>query len=122
MQPYHPCLKADVDRSLFHRMAICCLGALALAVLRPITSADAHAAPSGWIYPFECCGDRDCRPVHDPEIRESPHGYVIGHTGEIVGYGDRRLRNSPDGEYHLCEIPGQAHPHAVCLFVPQRAS
>jgi hypothetical protein len=84
-------------------------------------AADAHVAPSGWAYPYQCCRDRDCRPVHNREVMEGPNGYVIAETGEVVGYGDPRLRNSPDGEFHLCAVPGTPSTKAICLFVPPRS-
>jgi hypothetical protein len=100
-----------------------CLSSVAAVAMlsSPVTSADAHAAPSGWIYPYQCCSDRDCQPVHHAEISEGPKGYVIGQTGEIVGYKDPRVRNSPDGEFHLCAIPGKTNAKAICLFVPPRS-
>ncbi|WP_245451147.1 hypothetical protein [Borborobacter arsenicus] len=91
-----------------------------LACLLVIPQAWGHAAPSGWAYPYQCCSDRDCHPVHG-HVTEGPSGYVIEDTGEIVGYGDPRLKNSPDGEFHLCAPNGSAKPRAICLFVPPRS-
>lgn len=99
-----------------------CVVAVMAIIAAHATPVDAHAAPSGWLYPLECCSNRDCQPVHNPEVSEGPKGYVIGKTGEIVGYQDPRVRSSPDGEFHLCEIPGQKNARAICLFVPPRAS
>jgi hypothetical protein len=101
----------------------CCQGALAGAAIlsASIDLAYAHAAPSGWLYPNQCCSNRDCRPLHDADVREGPNGYVIGPTGEIVGYKDPRVKNSPDGEFHLCARPGKSPGKAICLFVPPRS-
>ena len=33
-------------------------------------------------------------------IGEKPEGYVIQSTGEVVGYRDKRVKGSPDGEYY----------------------
>lgn len=93
-----------------------------LGSLVAISSARAHVAPSGWAYPYQCCSDRDCQPVHGTKITEGPDGYVVQDTGEIIGYQDPRLKNSPDGEFHLCAVPGNAKSGAICLFVPPRAS
>lgn len=94
------------------------VGILSSAVA--LSSADAHIAPSGWAYPYQCCSDRDCQPVHG-EISEGPDGYVVKDTGEIIGYQDPRLRYSPDGEFHLCAVPGKSKSNAICLFVPPRS-
>ncbi len=86
-----------------------------------LVKADAHSAPSGWFYPYECCSDRDCQPVHGTAVRERPEGYLVQKTGEIIGYGDPRLKVSPDGDFHLCLPPGSIRARAICLFVPPRS-
>lgn len=78
----------------------------------------AHDAPSGWSYPFSCCSSQDCRPVAAKAISERPQGYVINVTGEVVPYADKRIRSSPDGEYHWCSVAGEARSRTLCLFVP----
>ena len=80
----------------------------------------AHMAPTGWAYPYQCCSDRDCQPVHGTEVTEGPDGYVIKGTGEVLPYSDPRLKDSPDGEFHLCAAPGKRSA-AICLFVPPRS-
>ncbi|MBP2238814.1 hypothetical protein J2Z31_005355 [Sinorhizobium kostiense] len=80
---------------------------------------DAHSAPSGWYYPYQCCSDRDCQPVHDTAVVEGPEGYIVEETGEIIGYQDPRVKPSPDGEFHLCL--GTGNFLTRCLFVPPRA-
>ena len=99
--------------------------ALALLVL-PLAAgaaqtAAAHDAKSGWAYPFACCSGYDCREVKATLVRERPEGFVIGTTGEVVAYTDRRVRNSPDGEYHWCSVAGKDDGRTICLFVPPRA-
>ncbi|MQW58648.1 hypothetical protein GHK59_21870 [Sinorhizobium meliloti] len=83
--------------------------------------ADAHSAPSGWAYPYQCCSDRDCQPVHGAAVVEGPEGYVVEQTGEVIGYSDPRLKISPDDEFHLCMRPGSIRFRAICLFVPPRS-
>ncbi|MEX0409159.1 hypothetical protein ABGN05_26295 [Aquibium sp. LZ166] len=99
------------------------LGAIALAAVASGIAGDvgAHEAPSGWDYPFACCSGFDCRPVEPRVISERPEGYVIGSTGEVVAYSDRRVRNSPDGEFHWCSVAGKSDGRTICLFVPPRA-
>ncbi|WP_352649148.1 hypothetical protein [Mesorhizobium sp. M0408] len=49
--------------------------------------------------------------------REKPQGYVIQSTGEVAAYGDKRVKNSPDGEYHWCShLAGMDAGHTICLF------
>lgn len=78
----------------------------------------AHDAPSGWSYPFSCCSNQDCRPVATKAISEKPQGYVINITGEVVPYADKRVRVSPDGEFHWCSVAGEEKSRTLCLFVP----
>jgi len=79
------------------------------------------AKPEGWSYPFACCSGYDCRMVPQTSISERPDGYVIDRTGEVVGYQDARLKNSPDGEYHWCSVAGSDNGRTICLFVPPRS-
>ncbi len=83
-----------------------------------------HDAPSGWAYPVECCSNLDCREVADADVREGPDGYVIPATGEVVPYGDARVKDSPDGRFHWCALgDGLSRPRetsTICLFVPPR--
>ena len=93
----------------------------ALAGISAPSPAAAHTAPTGWAYPYNCCSNQDCRAVPDDKITERPEGYVIGQTGEVLGYSDSRLKNSPDGEYHWCSIAGSDTGRTICLFVPPRS-
>lgn len=87
----------------------------------------AHEAASGWSYPTACCSGTDCREVGDSRskatirIIEDPKGYRISTTGELIALGDRRLKNSPDGEFHWCSHGGRDTSGTICLFVPPRS-
>jgi hypothetical protein len=81
----------------------------------------AHQAPSGWTYPFSCCSTYDCRMVTSKSVSERPEGYVIAKTGEIIGYKDKRIKYSPDGDYHWCSVAGADNSRTICLFVPPRS-
>lgn len=102
--------------------------ALSWAILT--TDAEAHdamptaAQPNGWAYPFSCCSGIDCREVSsgpDGVVRETPEGYVIASTGEVVAYTDKRIKDSPDGAFHWCSVAGKDDSRTICLFVPPRA-
>jgi hypothetical protein len=73
---------------------------LALAPLAfPVAAHEAlptAAKPNGWNYPFSCCSGFDCREVPATNISERPEGYVIGGTGEVVSYADKRIKDSQD--------------------------
>ena len=97
--------------------AFCALIALPAAAHDAMPTA---AQPNGWTYPFACCSGYDCREVSDKAISERPEGYVIKGTGEIVGYSDARVKQSPDGEYHWCSVAGSNEGRTICLFVPPR--
>lgn len=82
------------------------------------------AKPNGWSYPFSCCSGYDCREVKAGEkgaVQETPKGYVIKATGELIPFGDTRIKNSPDGEYHWCSVAGADDSRTICLFVPPPA-
>jgi hypothetical protein len=101
----------------------------ALALALPFSSlpAIAHdaiptaAQPSGWTYPLACCSGIDCREVADEDIIESPEGYVIATTGEVIPMTSRKVRDSPDGVFHWCSVKGKPDGATICLFVPPRA-
>jgi hypothetical protein len=99
------------------------LGLLTVSSPFPAGAHDAMptaAQPNGWTYPFACCSGYDCRAVSDKAISERPEGYVINGTGEVVGYADARVKNSPDGEFHWCSVAGSNEGRTICLFVPPR--
>jgi hypothetical protein len=104
-----------------------CIAALACSWVAGLGAAFGHDAlptaskPEGWSYPFACCSGYDCRMVPQTSISERPDGYVIDRTGEVVGYQDARLKNSPDGEYHWCSVAGSDNGRTICLFVPPRS-
>ena len=79
------------------------------------------AQPLGWKYPWSCCSNMDCQMLGDRAVSEKPEGYVINSTGEVVAYSDKRVKDSPDGEYHWCaHQAGIDSGHTICLFVPPK--
>lgn len=94
----------------------------ALAVLVFSGAAGAHDAPTGWSYPPACCSDIDCRDVPADWVFAGPDGYRIVITGEVVRYGDSRLRPPPDGLVHWCSVAGSSDSRTICLFVPEASS
>lgn len=74
------------------------------------TSAKAHS----W-YDKECCSGDDCAPVADGGIKEGPGGYTLP-DGNLLPYGDKRIRQSVDHQFHWCHINAATY----CLYVPGR--
>jgi hypothetical protein len=124
-------LKQDSGFDLFFWLVELTLIVIA-AVLLSGLYARAHdalptaAKPNGWSYPTYCCSGVDCREVGDSRssakirIYETPLGYRVSSTGEVVAYSDYRIKNSPDGVYHWCSVAGADDTRTICLFVPPR--
>lgn len=88
---------------------------LALALISATTTAaGAHEAPLGWQYPWACCHDQDCRQVADGTVKEQGQGYLIVPMNVFIPLGDKRVKMSPDGHYHVCSVGS----FVICLFVP----
>ncbi len=89
-----------------------------------LTAASAHDAvptkkmPLGWTYPWSCCSGMDCRQVPATAIGQTPEGYVIKATGEVIPYGSKKIKDSPDGEFHWCSKQGKDDGETICLFIP----
>lgn len=81
----------------------------------------AHEAPTGWSYSLLCCSNKDCHEVEQGGVKEGPEGYTLAATGEVVAYGDKRLKDSPDGLFHACQQGGDFdNGRIICLYVPPR--
>lgn len=98
---------------------------IAVAVLvLGIDRAWSHDAPTGWKYPFACCANYDCQEVEASAISEPTDldpDYVVNSTGERIAATDKRIRQSPDGEFHWCaHQAGLDAGHTICLFVPPK--
>lgn len=96
-----------------------------------ITGARAHeaqsvaAGPLGWKYPWACCSNQDCErstaASRSGEIEEVADGFLITKTGEVVPYDDKRVKDSPDGDFHWCaHVQGLDKNKTLCLFRPPR--
>ena len=75
---------------------------------------EAHQAAAGWTYDRACCSNRDCSQINSNEVKIRPDGYHV--RGHIFPYQDKKVRQSGDGFYHLCETPTSKAP--LCLYVP----
>lgn len=87
----------------------------ALTLLFLTSSASAHS-----FYELECCHDKDCAPVEDGGVKETPSGYVLP-DGSTIPYGDKRIRFSPDSRFHWCHgQPVMGQVSTICLYIPGR--
>jgi hypothetical protein len=93
---------------------------LLLAAATSPVPAGAHDAPTGWAYDVSCCSNIDCREIPASTLTEGPNGYLISISNETVPYGDKRLKDSPDGHVHWCTINGRDDARTICLYVPPR--
>lgn len=83
---------------------------------------DVNGQPLGWRYSYACCSDRDCKPLSAGEVQETPEGYVLRKTGEVVGYQDKRVKESPDGTFHVCQVAGDFDAGRIlCIYAPGRS-
>lgn len=76
--------------------------------------------PLGWSYPYECCSDYDCREIPASWVMETPYGYMMATTGELLPYNKTNIKESLDGEYHWCSVAGKDDSKTICLFVPPK--
>jgi hypothetical protein len=108
------------------QFAAICAAVFLAAVFILLVPARAHHAPGtpenplGWAYGLECCHLLDCRPIHQSDIEETAQGYVIKITGEVIPYGDRKIKQSKDEDFHHCTRGGKPEGETICLYVPNR--
>jgi hypothetical protein len=105
------------DRAKIAAMAITIASGVAASLLAG--RAGAHEAPTGWTYPALCCSNKDCKQISATEVRAVKTGWLVEKTGEVISYGDTRLKDSPDGLYHRCAHAANFESgKTLCLFVP----
>jgi hypothetical protein len=90
-----------------------------LGILAPY-SAFSHQAISGWVYPLDCCDDRDCRQLDEAEVTVRPDFYIW--KGKHISFTSPKIRNSPDEYFHGCENAHwgdtSGNLEITCFFVP----
>lgn len=99
-----------------------------VALILLATPALAHDAPPskmqplGWQYGWECCNLMDCFQAEPGSVEETPGGYLIKETGEVIPYDDtKRIKQSKDEYFHRCTHGGKHDdPKSICLYVPDR--
>lgn len=76
--------------------------------------------PLGWSYDYSCCSLADCREVKTKAVKEDDRGFTIVATGELIPYGDPRLKRSKDEFFHWCSVAGRPDSRSLCLYVPDK--
>lgn len=74
--------------------------------------ANAHS----W-YDGDCCSDRDCRPIPATEVREMAWDRVL----DLISGQELRgaqVRQSQDGEWHICNVAGNRKARPLCVYRP----
>jgi hypothetical protein len=62
---------------------------------------------------------RDCKELPKDEIKATPVGWRVESTGEVIPYGDKRIKQSKDERFHRCARGGDfSLPTSLCLYVP----
>lgn len=97
---------------------------LALFVLLALASA--HEAPSGWMYPVECCSHSDCDVVIKHGEYDGLATMTTAKHGEIavpVQKLTNGTRPSQDQDWHICAWPvkkldASAKRTIFCIFAP----
>ena len=81
-----------------------------------------HEAPEGfWAYERWCCDNRDCRPEHG-NVTAIDTGWLVEATGEVIKYGDSRIRMSQDGDFHRCVIREKTDDRGSLAAIPPQGS
>jgi hypothetical protein len=97
-------------------LGIAFLAAAALALFaQPALSHD-------W-YPNQCCSGGDCYAISTSEVVALPDGsWEVKETGEIFAGPNadatRKVKFSPDGQYHRCSFNHDRKATSICLFIP----
>lgn len=100
-------------------IAVLIMAFIMVAASAWLSEAEAHQAPTGWTFDPRCCGNGDCYPVQDDAIRETPSGYLVEATGEVIPYQSTKVLPSPDGLPYRCSVQGNVTAHTYCLYLPK---
>lgn len=95
---------------------------LKLAVLLALVTTE--AAAHKW-YPWQCCSNRDCMEITKDDVIEGANGITIRATGELVPWGDKRIKftppDDPNNGYHWCrKMAGPEKDKTICVYLPER--
>lgn len=103
---------------MFGRAIIIFLAAILAFVLliAAVHYATLPASAHSW-YDGACCSDRDCRPIPASEVRELAWDRVL----DLISGQELRgaqVRQSKDGEWHICNRGGDRKARPLCVYRP----
>lgn len=87
--------------------AIMATGANAHGIAQWVQDGQYRNAAGEW-----CCGEHDCSPLADDDVKPVDGGYLIKSLKETVPYSE--AQPSPDGHYWRCAWGGERK----CFFAP----
>lgn len=132
MEEYHhrlyPCPLAAKASEMKRLVTTFVAVTLALASIVPLVNA--HDAPAGWTYGWDCCNITDCRQVSGSAsksrvtVTEVTGGYRVNRPGTIpdfIPWDSPKIRPSKDDEYHWCSAGGGDTGATICLYVPNHS-
>jgi len=95
-------------------------GPTVFAVTMSVLAAACGTAEAHDWYPYSCCTDKDCRPVPSNAVKYTPAGWQVRLTGETIPF--KKVRHSPDGQFHICSYGGLPEAKTICFFAPDMGS
>ena len=95
-----------------------CLLTMFLISLLLTSTAMGHKAPSGWLYPTDCCAGEDCRPISCSTVIDRPDGSV-NWTG--IHFNKEQVKMSGDASCHVCvsytQVNGTPVRNPHCIYL-----
>lgn len=103
-------------------MAIVWRTALVVAAFLMLVYVLAKPALAHSWYSYECCNDRDCRPIPFDAVTVTPNGYRVP-SGDVIPFSSTKIKPTPaedvEQRFHWCSVAGSDTGHTLCLYVPQ---
>ena len=90
-----------------------------LRLIIPMLLAAVPAFGHDW-YHYECCNDKDCRPIPSSAVKATKDGYYVTINGRTMAYSSPKLKRSQDDQFHLCTIGGKDDGLMLCLYAPEQ--
>jgi hypothetical protein len=107
-------------RDRLHSWLLAAALVIALIIVSIAALAHSPGPDYSWVYPSECCGNRDeedCTPIDSRAVKISSEGYIVRAGGKDFLVRFEATRVSPDGRYHICIAPKSKLFR--CFFAPR---
>ena len=76
--------------------------------------------PTNEWYPPGCCGASDCEIISKDRVKLKSSGWEVFNAGEWFKVDPKLLRDSPTGEYVICDTD-KTTPYVACFAIPPQA-